>query len=43
MSNRGDTSDIIYQHFAAENAHAVEAALATYTHDIVWNDAGLSP
>ena len=30
--------DIIEQHFAAENAHDVEATLATYTDDIVWDD-----
>jgi hypothetical protein len=29
---------IIDQHFAAENAHDVEATLATYTDDIVWDD-----
>lgn len=26
------------RHFAAENAHDVEATLATYTDDIVWDD-----
>lgn len=30
--------DIIDRHFAAENAHDVEATLATYTSDIVWDD-----
>lgn len=30
--------DIVDQHFAAENAHDVEATLATYTDDIVWDD-----
>ena len=30
--------DIIDRHFAAENAHAVEDTLATYTDDIVWDD-----
>jgi steroid delta-isomerase-like uncharacterized protein len=30
--------DIIDRHFAAENAHDVEATLATYTDDIVWDD-----
>jgi steroid delta-isomerase-like uncharacterized protein len=30
--------DIIDRHFAAENAHDVEATLATYTVDIVWDD-----
>lgn len=30
--------DIIDRHFAAENAHDVEATLATYTQDIVWDD-----
>ena len=30
--------DIVDQHFAAENAHDVEATLATYTEDIVWDD-----
>lgn len=30
--------DIIERHFAAENAHDVEATLATYTDDIVWDD-----
>jgi steroid delta-isomerase-like uncharacterized protein len=31
-------TDIIDRHFAAENAHDVEATLATYTEDIVWDD-----
>lgn len=30
--------DIVDRHFAAENAHDVEATLATYTEDIVWDD-----
>jgi steroid delta-isomerase-like uncharacterized protein len=30
--------DIVDRHFAAENAHDVEATLATYTDDIVWDD-----
>jgi steroid delta-isomerase-like uncharacterized protein len=30
--------DIIDRHFAAENAHDVEATLTTYTDDIVWDD-----
>jgi steroid delta-isomerase-like uncharacterized protein len=30
--------DIIERHFAAENAQDVEATLATYTDDIVWDD-----
>ena len=30
--------DIVDRHFAAENAHNVEATLATYTDDIVWDD-----
>jgi steroid delta-isomerase-like uncharacterized protein len=30
--------DIIDRHFAAENDHDVEATLATYTDDIVWDD-----
>lgn len=30
--------DIIDQHFAAENAHDVQATLDTYTDDIVWDD-----
>jgi ketosteroid isomerase-like protein len=30
--------DIIDQRFAAENAHDVEATVATYTDDIVWDD-----
>ena len=30
--------NIIDRHFAAENAHDVEATLATYTDDIVWDD-----
>ncbi|MGB7859446.1 MAG: nuclear transport factor 2 family protein [Acidimicrobiia bacterium] len=30
--------DIIDKHFAAENAHDVDATLATYTDDIVWDD-----
>jgi steroid delta-isomerase-like uncharacterized protein len=30
--------DIIDRHFAAENAHDVEATLDTYTDDIVWDD-----
>ena len=32
------TIDIIDRHFAAENSHDVEATLATYTDDIVWDD-----
>lgn len=30
--------DIIDRHFAAENAHDVQATLDTYTDDIVWDD-----
>ena len=30
--------DIIDRHFAAENAHDIEATLATYTDAIVWDD-----
>ena len=30
--------EIIDRHFAAENAHDVEATLDTYTDDIVWDD-----
>lgn len=30
--------DIIDRHFVAENAHDVDATLATYTDDIVWDD-----
>lgn len=30
--------DIIDRHFAAENAHDVQATLDTYTNDIVWDD-----
>jgi len=30
--------DIIDRHFAAENAHDVEATLETYTDDVVWDD-----
>lgn len=30
--------EIIDRHFAAENAHDVEATLATYTDDITWDD-----
>src|SRR5438552_18425587 len=30
--------DVIDRHFAAENAHDVEATLATYTEAIVWGD-----
>ena len=30
--------DIVDRHFAAENAHDVEATLATYTDDIIWDD-----
>lgn len=30
--------DLIDRHFAAENAHDIEATLATYTDDIVWDD-----
>ncbi|MFQ5967605.1 MAG: hypothetical protein ACE5MI_08325 [Acidimicrobiia bacterium] len=30
--------DIIDRHFAAENAHDVEATLATYADDIIWDD-----
>src|SRR5712691_3189024 len=29
---------VIDRHFAAENAHDVEATLATYTEDIIWDD-----
>lgn len=29
---------MIDRHFAAENAHDVEATLATYTDDVVWDD-----
>jgi steroid delta-isomerase-like uncharacterized protein len=34
----GGKLGIIDRHFAAENAHDVEATLATYTDDIVWDD-----
>jgi len=30
--------DIVERHFAAENAHDVQATLHTYTDDIVWDD-----
>jgi steroid delta-isomerase-like uncharacterized protein len=30
--------EIIERHFAAENAHDVQATLDTYTDDIVWDD-----
>ena len=30
--------ELIERHFAAENAHNVEATLATYTEDILWDD-----
>ena len=30
--------DIVDRHFAAENAHDVNATLATYSEDIVWDD-----
>jgi steroid delta-isomerase-like uncharacterized protein len=30
--------DIIDRHFAAENAHDVEATLGTYADDIIWDD-----
>jgi steroid delta-isomerase-like uncharacterized protein len=30
--------DIVDRHFAAENAHDVDATLATYTDDIIWDD-----
>ncbi len=30
--------DLIGRHFAAENAHDVEATLRTYTDDILWDD-----
>lgn len=30
--------DIIESHFAAENDHDIDAALATYTADIIWDD-----
>lgn len=30
--------DVVDRHFAAENAHDVDATLATYTDDIVWDD-----
>ena len=32
--------EIIDRHFAAENAHDIEATLATYTDDLVWDDVG---
>ena len=32
--------EIIERHFAAENAHDVQATLATYTDDLVWDDVG---
>ena len=39
VSEGEDTAlDIIDRHFAAENAHDVDATLATYTDDIVWDD-----
>ena len=31
-------TDLIERHFAAENAHDIEATLATYTDDILWDD-----
>ncbi len=30
--------EVIDRHLAAENAHDVEATLATYTEDIIWDD-----
>jgi steroid delta-isomerase-like uncharacterized protein len=30
--------DLIDRHFAAENAHDIDATLATYTDDILWDD-----
>jgi uncharacterized protein len=30
--------DVVDRHFAAENAHDIEATLATYTETIVWDD-----
>src|SRR2546421_2516085 len=30
--------DLIDRHFAAENAHDIDATIATYTHDSVWDD-----
>ena len=30
--------DLVDRHFAAENAHDVEATLQTYTDDILWDD-----
>jgi steroid delta-isomerase-like uncharacterized protein len=33
-----EAMDIIERHFAAENAHDVQATLDTYTDDIVWDD-----
>jgi len=32
------TLDLIDRHFAAENAHDIDATIATYTDDIVWDD-----
>ena len=34
----GSAFDLIDRHFAAENAHDVEATLETYTGDILWDD-----
>ena len=34
----GSPFDLIDRHFAAENAHDVEATLDTYTDDILWDD-----
>jgi steroid delta-isomerase-like uncharacterized protein len=31
-------ADLIERHFAAENAHDVDATLTTYTDDVVWDD-----
>lgn len=30
--------DLVERHFAAENAHDIDATLATYTDDILWDD-----
>lgn len=32
--------DVIDTHFVAENAHDIPSVLATYTHDVVWDDVG---
>lgn len=38
MATSNAALELIDRHFAAENAHDIEATLATYTDDILWDD-----